>query len=139
MFAIRDFVVLAYTNGMTHWFYKLGDSSPKDVTVSGYFGQANDMVAIGDVILATGRLGAVQLLVTKTDPVEVAVMCSVDTNNSASPVEWALDSSDSSRFVEAITNPPEPNDALKTATERHRQAEEYEAAARQAETRESEQ
>jgi hypothetical protein len=49
--------VLAYANGFTLWHYKSADIAT-DVDGAGYFNSANEMVRVGDMILANVGNGA---------------------------------------------------------------------------------
>ena len=52
-FAIRDLSVLAYANGFTLWHYKTRDALASTVA-PGYFDQAADMLASGDIMMLSG-------------------------------------------------------------------------------------
>jgi hypothetical protein len=57
-FTIRDLSVLAYANGFTLWHYKNG-REPLDVTdADGFFSDASDMMAPGDMVMISGGHGA---------------------------------------------------------------------------------
>ena len=48
-FSVRDFGVMAYTMGVTQWTYKTNDDLYQ-VMATGYFDDAADMVAKGDLV-----------------------------------------------------------------------------------------
>jgi hypothetical protein len=62
-FALRNLCVLAYANGFTLWHYKAGPDPLDDVAGQGFFADAADMLAAGDMIMISaqdgGRLAAV--------------------------------------------------------------------------------
>jgi hypothetical protein len=62
-FALRNLCVLAYANGFTLWHYKAGTDPLNDVSGQGFFADAADMLAAGDMIMISaqdgGRLAAV--------------------------------------------------------------------------------
>lgn len=64
-FAIRDLSVLAYANGFTLWHYKTGKDALAGISAPGFFGGAADMMAAGDMILASGAEGARVLCVAE--------------------------------------------------------------------------
>ena len=66
-FAIRDLSVLAYANGFTLWHYKAGTDSPPSVAQEGFFADAVDMMAKGDLIIVTGPEGGRLLCVAATE------------------------------------------------------------------------
>ena len=56
-FAVRNLSVLAYANGFTLWHYKTeGDALPS-VQIPGYFDDAVDMLASGDMLLVCAPEG----------------------------------------------------------------------------------
>jgi hypothetical protein len=57
-FAIRDLSVLAYANGFTLWHYKTGKDSLTGVSGAGFFADASDMMAVGDMVMVSGAEGA---------------------------------------------------------------------------------
>lgn len=69
--------VLAYANGFTLWHYKTEDSG-EAVGSPDYFGVANDMLRVGDMILANfsmkGAPGAGIFLVNANDAGNVGVV-----------------------------------------------------------------
>lgn len=50
-FKARNLSVLAYANGFTLWHYTTGDPA-SDVDTQGYFNEAEEMLRVGDMILA---------------------------------------------------------------------------------------
>lgn len=48
-FKSSDLSVLAYANNFTQWHYRTTDA---DVTTSGYFDSASDMLRVNDVIIS---------------------------------------------------------------------------------------
>jgi hypothetical protein len=58
-FSIRNLSVLAYANGFTLWHYKGAPSdSIEAVTSRGFFEQAADMLAGGDIVMISVPAGA---------------------------------------------------------------------------------
>ena len=55
-FAMKNLSVLAYANGFTLWHYK-ADGSRTGIVVPGFFDAASDMLAGGDMLLASGADG----------------------------------------------------------------------------------
>jgi len=70
-FVIRDLSVLAYANGFTLWHYKAADEALAGVASPGYFGDAGDMMAGGDMIMVSGANGCRILCIALTDKGEV--------------------------------------------------------------------
>ena len=56
-FALRNLCVLAYANGFTLWHYKAGPDPLDDVSGQGFFADAADMLAAGDMIMISARDG----------------------------------------------------------------------------------
>ncbi len=56
-FALRNLCVLAYANGFTLWHYKAGADPLDDVAGQGFFADAADMLAAGDMIMISARDG----------------------------------------------------------------------------------
>ncbi|HTZ71296.1 MAG TPA: hypothetical protein VMB71_11650 [Acetobacteraceae bacterium] len=56
-FAIRNLSVLAYANGFTLWHYKATPDDPSMVGAPGYFTEAGDMLAAGDMLLVSTTYG----------------------------------------------------------------------------------
>jgi hypothetical protein len=61
-FSVRNLSVLAYANGFTLWHYK---ALPEDQAVGepGYFDEAGDMLAGGDMMMVSARDGGRMLCV----------------------------------------------------------------------------
>ena len=55
-FAIRNLSVLAYANGFTLWHYKTCDDRAS-VDAPGYFANAADMLASGDMVMLADATG----------------------------------------------------------------------------------
>jgi hypothetical protein len=70
-FGIRHLSVLAYAQGFTLWHYRAdGLAGVKSV---GYFDDARDMLAVGDIVLVSGTGGGTVVVVADvTDHVVVA-------------------------------------------------------------------
>lgn len=66
-FNIRDLSVLAYANGFTLWHYKTGNDSLTDVAGDDYFGDASDMMAVGDMALISSAKGCGVLCIARSD------------------------------------------------------------------------
>ncbi len=56
-FAVRNLSVLAYANSFTLWHYKAADDALPVVSQPGYFDDAADMLATGDMLLVTAPEG----------------------------------------------------------------------------------
>lgn len=73
-FAIRNLSVLAYANGFTLWHYKAGPARLGQVGAPGFFADAADMLAAGDMVMISAADGARVLAVARGgDPAESAV------------------------------------------------------------------
>lgn len=57
-FAIRSLSVLAYANGFTLWHYKAGQDDLDAVADAGFFDDAADMLAAGDIVMISAVNGA---------------------------------------------------------------------------------
>lgn len=55
-FALRNLSVLAYANGFTLRHYKAANDNFATLGEPGYFGQAADLMAEGDMVLISGTL-----------------------------------------------------------------------------------
>ena len=66
-FAIRNLSVLAYANGFTLWHYKSEADERSRLTVRNFFAEARDMLADGDLMIATTNRGPVLMAVTASD------------------------------------------------------------------------
>ena len=67
-FAIRNLSVIHYANGFTMWHYKAGDDTRDRCRAKGYFADASDMLANGDMIyISTAKDGGCILYVTTAE------------------------------------------------------------------------
>ena len=57
-FSIRSLSVLAYANGFTLWHYNAGQDRVDRVLEIGFFDEGADMLASGDIVMASGGDGA---------------------------------------------------------------------------------
>lgn len=62
-FTLRNLSVLAYANGFTLWHYKAGNDNLADAAKPGYFADAADLMAEGDMVMVSagegGRIASV--------------------------------------------------------------------------------
>ena len=56
-FSIRNLSVLAYANGFTLWHYKAGADQLETATQLGFFAEAEDMLAAGDMMMISAANG----------------------------------------------------------------------------------
>ncbi len=56
-FTLRNLSVLAYANGFTLWHYKSGADTLSRAGELGYFADAADLLAAGDMVMLTGEDG----------------------------------------------------------------------------------
>jgi hypothetical protein len=56
-FALRNLSVLAYANGFTLWHYKSGTDPIAQATTKGYFADAADLLAPGDMVMLSATEG----------------------------------------------------------------------------------
>ncbi len=56
-FSARNLSVLAYAQGFTLWHYRAAGNSIADVAAPDYFGEASDVLAAGDMLLASAGDG----------------------------------------------------------------------------------
>lgn len=56
-FSLRNLSVLAYANGFTLWHYKAGNDNFIRTAETGYFADAADLMAEGDMVMLTGAEG----------------------------------------------------------------------------------
>lgn len=63
-FAIRNLSVLAYAQGFTLWHYRAAGLKLAQVAAPGFFSQAGDMLAAGDMMLVSAPEGGRVLFVT---------------------------------------------------------------------------
>jgi hypothetical protein len=57
-FSVRNLSVLAYANGFTLWHYKSGADQQASVGACGFFDEAGDMLAAGDIMMVSANDGA---------------------------------------------------------------------------------
>ena len=55
--ATRNLSVLSYAQGFTLWHYKAGSDRLDDVTAPGFFRDANDLLAPGDMMMVSAQDG----------------------------------------------------------------------------------
>jgi hypothetical protein len=65
-FAIRNLSVLAYAQGFTLWHYKAGNAPLADLDRPGFFDNAGDMMAPGDMIMISASDGGRIVFVPST-------------------------------------------------------------------------
>lgn len=56
--SLRNLSVLAYANGFTLWHYRTGGQALSALDDAGFFGPASDLIAAGDIVMASGSQGA---------------------------------------------------------------------------------
>jgi hypothetical protein len=56
-FSLRNLSVLAYANGFTLWLYKSGTDDQANIAAPGFFADAGDMLAGGDMLMVSARDG----------------------------------------------------------------------------------
>lgn len=56
-FSLRNLSVLAYANGFTLWLYKASSEERASVGAPGFFDDAGDMLAGGDMVMVSARDG----------------------------------------------------------------------------------
>jgi hypothetical protein len=56
-FAVRHLSVLAYAQGFTLWHYKAGSERLEQVAEGGFFADAADMLAGGDMVMVSASDG----------------------------------------------------------------------------------
>ena len=56
-FALRNLSVLAYANGFTLWHYKANGDALAKAGAQGFFADAADLMAPGDMVMLTGEEG----------------------------------------------------------------------------------
>jgi len=66
-FAIRNLSVLAYAQGFTLWHYRAGAARLDRVAGKGFFDDAADMFAAGDMVMVSTTEGGRVLFVTGTE------------------------------------------------------------------------
>jgi hypothetical protein len=65
-FAIRNLSVLAYAQGFTLWHYKAGTATLGQAGARGFFDNAADMLAPGDIIMISAADGGRILFIAAT-------------------------------------------------------------------------
>lgn len=68
-FVIRNLSVLAYAQGFTLWHYKAGAAPLAGLDKPGFFDDAADMLAPGDMLMLSGSGGGRMRVVTQAAPV----------------------------------------------------------------------
>ena len=71
-FALRSLSVLAYANGFTLWHYKTREDALSAVGRPGYFDDAVDMLASGDMLLVSTQSGGGVLCISSEEGQVVA-------------------------------------------------------------------
>jgi len=56
-FALRNLSVLAYANGFTLWHYKSDKDALAAASAQGYFADAADLLAAGDMVMVSAAEG----------------------------------------------------------------------------------
>nr|WP_295738431.1 hypothetical protein [uncultured Acidocella sp.] len=56
-FTLRNLSVLAYANGFTLWHYKAGNENLAEAGKPGFFADAADLMAEGDMVMLSGAEG----------------------------------------------------------------------------------
>jgi len=56
-FSMRNLSVLAYANGFTLWHYKSASDEQASIGEPGFFDDAGDMLAAGDMMMVSARDG----------------------------------------------------------------------------------
>ncbi len=73
-FSLRNLSVLAYANGFTLWHYKA--ETLARVRQAGFFADAADLIAVGDMVMLTGAEGGTIATVTGTGrQITLAPLC----------------------------------------------------------------
>ena len=67
-FAVRHMSVLAYAQGFTLWHYKAGSDRLEDVAAGGFFADAADMLAGGDMVMVSAADGGRVVCVAPIGP-----------------------------------------------------------------------
>ena len=57
-FAVRNLSVLAYASGFTLWHYRADADLLDDVVADGFFADAADVLASGDIVMISASNGA---------------------------------------------------------------------------------
>ena len=73
-FTLRNLSVLAYANGFTLWHYKAEALAP--ARQAGFFADAADLIAAGDMVMLTGAEGGTIATVTGSGrQISLAPLC----------------------------------------------------------------
>jgi hypothetical protein len=72
-FSVRNLSVLAYANGFTLWHYKGNAVHLEEVGQRGFFGNASDLLAVGDIVLVSACDGARLLTVAASHQNEITL------------------------------------------------------------------
>lgn len=67
-FVIRNLSVLAYAQGFTLWHYKAGATPLAALEAPGFFDNAADMFAPGDMVMLSGTAGGSMRVVAQAVP-----------------------------------------------------------------------
>lgn len=67
-FVIRNLSVLAYAQGFTLWHYKAGAAPLAELDKPGFFDNAADMLAPGDMLMLSGPAGGRMRVVAQAAP-----------------------------------------------------------------------
>ena len=63
-FTTRNLSVLAYANGFTLWHYKASGDRLIEIGQDGFFADADDMLAVGDIMMVSAPDGARLICIT---------------------------------------------------------------------------
>lgn len=75
-FTLRNLSVLAYANGFTLWHYRSGTDKLRDIDIQGYFADAADLLAAGDIVMLSSTDGARIAAIANTIPtIDLAPLC----------------------------------------------------------------
>ncbi|HQT65554.1 MAG: hypothetical protein B7Z75_12465 [Acidocella sp. 20-57-95] len=75
-FTLRNLSVLAYANGFTLWHYKSGTDKLAQATREGYFADAADLLAPGDmVMLSAAEGGKIATIAGQGKSITLAPLC----------------------------------------------------------------
>jgi hypothetical protein len=75
-FMLRNLSVLAYANGFTLWHYKSGPDKLTQATREGYFADAADLLAPGDmVMLSAAEGGKIATIAGEGKKIALAPLC----------------------------------------------------------------
>jgi hypothetical protein len=75
-FSLRNLSVLAYANGFTLWHYKSGADPLSRTATKGYFADAADLLAPGDmVMLSAAEGGKIATILGAGKSIAIAPLC----------------------------------------------------------------